>query len=40
MVDLGSQYYRYGYRRVAMLRAQGLGVNHKRAERLARLLVE
>jgi len=38
MVDLASEYGRYGYRRVtALLRAEGFAVNHKRVERLWRL---
>ena len=37
MVELGTQYGRYGYRRVtAMLRSEGFMVNHKRMERLWR----
>ena len=37
MVELASDYGRYGYRRVtAMLRAEGFWVNHKRVERLWR----
>ena len=37
MVDLASEYGRYGYRRVtAMLRGEGFKVNHKRVERLWR----
>jgi transposase InsO family protein len=37
MVDLATQYGRYGYRRItAMLRAEGWRVNHKRIERLWR----
>jgi transposase InsO family protein len=37
MVELASEYGRYGYRRVgAMLREEGFGVNHKRVERLWR----
>jgi putative transposase len=37
MVELGTQYGRYGYRRVtAMLRTEGFVVNHKRVERLWR----
>jgi transposase InsO family protein len=37
MVELGTQYGRYGYRRVtAMLRSEGFVVNHKRVERLWR----
>jgi len=37
MVDLASEYGRYGYRRVtAMIREEGLRVNHKRVERLWR----
>jgi putative transposase len=37
MVELGTQYGRYGYRRVtAMLRSEGFMVNHKRVERLWR----
>ncbi len=37
MVELASEYGRYGYRRVtALLRAEGLRVNHKRVERLWR----
>lgn len=37
MVELATQYGRYGYRRVAaMLRADGFAVNHKRVERLWR----
>jgi len=38
MVELATQYGRYGYRRVtAMLRQEGWRVNHKRVERLWRL---
>jgi transposase InsO family protein len=37
MVELATQYGRYGYRRItAMLRAEGWQVNHKRVERLWR----
>ena len=37
MVELGTQYGWYGYRRItAMLRQEGWGVNHKRVERLWR----
>ena len=37
MIELASQYGRYGYRRVtAMLRDEGFQVNHKRLERLWR----
>ena len=37
MVELATQYGRYGYRRItAMLRAEGWRVNHKRIERLWR----
>ena len=37
MVELASEYGRYGYRRVgALLRAEGFRVNHKRIERLWR----
>ena len=37
MVELASEYGRYGYRRVtAMLREEGFRVNHKRVERLWR----
>ncbi len=37
MVELATQYGRYGYRRVtAMLREEGFEVNHKRIERLWR----
>jgi putative transposase len=37
MVELATQYGRYGYRRVtALLRAEGFQVNHKRVERLWR----
>jgi putative transposase len=37
MVELGTQYGRYGYRRVtAVLRTEGFVVNHKRVERLWR----
>jgi putative transposase len=37
MVELACQYGRYGYRRIAaLLRAEGLTVNHKRLERLWR----
>ena len=37
MVELASEYGRYGYRRVtAMLRREGFRVNHKRVERLWR----
>jgi len=35
MVQLATQYGRYGYRRItALLRAEGWQVNHKRIERL------
>jgi putative transposase len=35
MVELATQYGRYGYRRItALLRAEGFKVNHKRVERL------
>jgi putative transposase len=38
MVELASEYGRYGYRRIAaLLRAEGFEVNHKRVERLWRL---
>ena len=38
MVELATQYGRYGYRRVgALLRAEGFRANHKRVERLWRL---
>lgn len=38
MVELASEYGRYGYRRItAMLRQRGWRVNHKRVERLWRL---
>ena len=38
MVELASEYGRYGYRRVtALLRAEGFRANHKRVERLWRL---
>jgi len=38
MVQLASEYGRYGYRRVtALLRTEGFPVNHKRVERLWRL---
>jgi transposase InsO family protein len=38
MVELASEYGRYGYRRVtAMLRQEGWRVNHKRVERLWRI---
>jgi transposase InsO family protein len=37
MVELATQYGRYGYRRVTpLLRAEGFAVNHKRVERLWR----
>ena len=37
IVDLASEYGRYGYRRItALLRAQGWNVNHKRVERIWR----
>ncbi len=37
MVELATQYGRYGYRRItAMLREEGFAVNHKRVERLWR----
>ena len=37
MIELASEYGRYGYRRVAaLLRAEGFKVNHKRVERLWR----
>jgi transposase InsO family protein len=37
MVELATQYGRYGYRRVtALLRAEGFAANHKRVERLWR----
>ena len=37
VIDLASQYGRYGYRRVtALLRNQGWIVNHKRVERIWR----
>ena len=37
MVDLASEYGRYGYRRIgALLRTEGFRVNHKRIERLWR----
>ena len=37
MVELATEYGRYGYRRVtALLRAEGFRVNHKRVERLWR----
>jgi putative transposase len=37
IVELASQYGRYGYRRItAMLRAEGWRVNHKRVERIWR----
>jgi putative transposase len=37
MIELASEYGRYGYRRVAaLLRAEGFQVNHKRIERLWR----
>ena len=37
MVELATEYGRYGYRRVtAMLQAEGWRVNHKRIERLWR----
>lgn len=37
MIDLASEYGRYGYRRItALLQAEGFGVNHKRIERLWR----
>ena len=35
MISLASDYGRYGYRRItAMLRREGIIVNHKRVERL------
>ena len=38
MVELATEYGRYGYRRIAaMLRGEGWQVNHKRVERLWRL---
>ena len=37
MVELASEYGRYGYRRITiLLRREGFGVNHKRVERLWR----
>ena len=37
VIDLASQYGRYGYRRVtALLRQDGWHVNHKRVERIWR----
>jgi transposase InsO family protein len=37
MVELASEYGRYGYRRItAFLREEGFPVNHKRVERLWR----
>ena len=37
MVELATQYGRYGYRRItAMLHEEGFAVNHKRVERLWR----
>ncbi len=37
MVELATQYGRYGYRRItAMLRVEGWKVNHKRIQRLWR----
>jgi len=37
MIELATQYGRYGYRRItAMLRDEGFKVNHKRVERLWR----
>ena len=37
MIELATQYGRYGYRRItAMLRDEGSKVNHKRVERLWR----
>lgn len=37
MIELASEYGRYGYRRItALLRADGWRVNHKRVERLWR----
>ena len=37
IVELATQYGRYGYRRVtALLRREGFGVNHKRVERIWR----
>jgi putative transposase len=37
IVDLASEYGRYGYRRItALLRHQGWHVNHKRVERVRR----
>ncbi|QGQ22009.1 transposase [Gimesia benthica] len=37
IIDLASQYGRYGYRRVTELLRRGWKVNHKRVERLWRL---
>ena len=40
MVALATEYGRYGYRRVtALLRDEGFRVNHKRVERLWRLVL-
>jgi transposase InsO family protein len=37
IIDLATQYGRYGYRRItAMLRQEGWWVNHKRVERIWR----
>ena len=37
LVELASEYGRYGYRRItALLQHEGWGVNHKRVERLWR----
>ena len=41
MVELATEYGRYGYRRVtALLREEGFRVNHKRVERLLTVLDE
>ena len=36
IVSLASEYGRYGYRRITLLRADGWRVNHKRVERIWR----
>ena len=37
MIELATEYGRYGYRRITgMLRGEGFKVNHKRGERLGR----
>ena len=41
IIDLATRYGRYGYRRITMmLREEGWKVNHKRIERLLRLLAD